>query len=266
VSTYNESDIAPQTIAKLLDEDFDVHVLDNWSTDNTFESLHRLANRGSNLVLERFPKEGPSRYHVWDAMLRKKEQIATQYPHRWIVHQDCDEVRCSPWEDVSFRGGLYIADWMGFTAIDFTVCNFRPLDDHFASGVDPESYFRYFEFGSRPGHFLQIKAWRQGAERIDLASSGGHHAQFTCERVFPYKFILKHYPLRSSEQAKRKIFSERLPRFHPELRKRGWHSQYDHLKPNDRFLWNKAELIKFDERSTRCLFMTELIAGIGIVR
>jgi hypothetical protein len=33
ISTYNESDIAPQTVAKLLDEDFDVHALDNWSTD-----------------------------------------------------------------------------------------------------------------------------------------------------------------------------------------------------------------------------------------
>jgi hypothetical protein len=91
-------------------------------------------------------------------MLRRKEQIAT-LTDRCIVHEDCDEVRRSPWTEASLRDGLYIAERMGFTAVDFTVCNFRPLNEHFVSGDDPESYFRHFEFGSRPGHFLQIKAW-----------------------------------------------------------------------------------------------------------
>ena len=39
VTTYNDTDIAIQTVLKLLDDGIDVDVLDNWSTDGTFEQL-----------------------------------------------------------------------------------------------------------------------------------------------------------------------------------------------------------------------------------
>ena len=62
VGTFNESDVAPQTIAKLLADAIDVAVLDNWSTDGTYEALQALAKAHKGLTIERFPAEGPSRY------------------------------------------------------------------------------------------------------------------------------------------------------------------------------------------------------------
>jgi hypothetical protein len=264
MGSYNDADIVPQTVQKLLDDGLEVHVLDNWSTDGTFEHLAYMAAESDGLVVERFPEAGPTQYHEWATMLRRKEEIAGRHPGRWIIHTDSDEVRCSPWAGISLRGGLHIVERMGFTAIDFTVCDFRPVDDRFRAGMDPEVHLRHFELGSRDDLFLQVKAWRQGTDRVDLASAGGHQASFPGRTVFPYKFILKHYQFRSPGQARRKVFKERKDRFSPVLRARGWHIQYDGCKEDDRFLWDPSDLIEFDERDTRCRYLTELIAGIGI--
>lgn len=266
VGTYNDADIAPQTISKLLCDGMDVHVLDNWSTDSTYDQLLHLKGSFPGLSIERFPLEGPSEYHEWHRMLSRKEEFAAQHPDRWIIHHDSDEIRCSPWEGVSLRGGLYIAEKMGFSAVDFTVCNFRPVDDRFAAGKDPEAELRCFEFGALSGHFLQVKAWRQGSQRVALADRAGHDVRFANRRVFPYKFILKHYPLRNSDQARRKVFRERMGRFAPHLRALGWHTQYDTWKPGAEFVWDPSELIEFKDDETRWEYLTELISGIGIGR
>jgi hypothetical protein len=266
LATYNDVDIAPQVTARLLDDGIGVHVLDNWSTDGTFEAILELAATRSGLLVERFPDRGTTRYFEWSAILRRKEEIAAKYPGRWIIHHDSDEVRCPPWRDVSLRAGLHIVEHMGFSAVDFTVCEFRPVDDRFSIGMNPETQIRHFEFGRRRDHFLQVKAWRQPAQRVDLTCSGGHDVQFAGRRVFPYKFVTKHYSLRSSEQARRKIFMERKERFCPTERAMGWHVQYNGFETDHPLTWNASELIEFDEHDTRRHFLTELIAGIGITR
>jgi hypothetical protein len=264
MSTYNDVDIAPQTVAKCLDDGIFVHILDNWSTDGTFERLQTLASCNSNLVVERFPDERPQ-YYEWFHILKQKERLADKYGGRWIIHHDSDEVRCSPWRGVSLREGIWIADLMGFNAIDFTVLDFRPVDGAFGPGDDPEQYFRHFEFGKRSGQFVQTKCWKHSGEAVDLASSGGHDVAFESRRTLPYKFLLKHYPLRSGESARRKVH-ERLSRFSPVERARGWHIQYDKLTVDETFLWERSQLFEFDETMARQEFLTEFVSGVGILR
>ncbi|MBI3704665.1 MAG: glycosyltransferase family 2 protein [Rhizobiales bacterium] len=265
IATYNDRDFVLQVVGDLLEDGIDVHVLDNWSTDDTFEQLRGLASSSGGLKLERFPATGPTRYFEWHAILERKEEIAAQFPNRWVMHQDSDELRRSPWPDISMRAGLHIAERMGFNAIDFTVCDFRPIDDSFTAGMKPETAFRFFEFGRRPGQFLQVKAWRQGTERIELATSGGHQAEFPGRRIFPYNFLLKHYQFRSPTHARQKVL-ERRTRFSPHERANGWHTHYDNFTNNHPFLWRPSELIEFDEKETRRRFLTKLIAGIDIAR
>jgi hypothetical protein len=264
MATYNDADIAKYTICRLLKDGIDVHVRDNWSTDGTFEQLISIASEHDGLTVRRFPAERPGRHHDLLGMLKWKEEVASEHPGRWIVTQDSDEIRCSPWRDISFRGGIYVADQMGFDAIDFTVLDFRPVDDRFVAGMDPEPTLDHFELGCRPGLFRQIKAWRQANNFLNLTDSGGHDAKLAGRRIFPYKFMLKHYPLRNSQQARQKVFVDRLPRYAPETRARGWHIQYDHWKPDDTFLWDPANLTQFEQSTTRQQFLLELISGIGI--
>ncbi len=264
VTTYNDADIAIQTILKMLDDGIDVDVLDNWSTDGTFEQLMVLSGLRKGIRIERFPVSGPTDNHEFEAILRRKEEIAARFPGRWIIHHDSDEIRCSPWAGVSLRGGLQLVDQMKFTAVDFTVCDFRPIDCRFSPGNDPEQQIRHFQFGDRPDLFTQVKAWRQGDDRVDLASHAGHQVCFPERKIFAYNFILKHYPMRTPAQARRKVFAERRERYSPRLRAKGWHIQYDSMKMDDQFLWNPDDLIEFDDRKTRSDYLTELLAGIGI--
>jgi hypothetical protein len=265
-STFNDGDIALEIVQKLLDDGMDVIVHDNWSDDGTFEQLTTLASTRADLSVIRFPESGPSKYFELTALLRLKEEIAATYPGRWIIHHDSDEIRCSPWADLSLRQGLYLVDLMGFTAIDFTVCGFRPIDDRFAAGRSLERQIHHFEFSQDRADFVQSKAWRQSSKAVGLVHTAGHDAYFAERRIFPYKFLLKHYPLRNPAQARRKIFIERRPRFAPEEREAGWHYHYDVFNENDSYVWNAAELIDYEASTTRLRFLIEFISGVGIVR
>src|SRR6185503_9100294 len=97
---------------------------------------------------------------------------------------------------------------------------------------------------------LQVKAWRKTAE-VDLVSTGGHEARFPGRRVFPLRFLLRHYPIRGQAHGERKVFTERRPRFSAEERARGWHVQYDGVEEGASFLREPSSLTPYDPWSAR---------------
>jgi hypothetical protein len=101
--------------------------------------------------------------------------------------------------------------------------------------------------GSERFNQRQVKAWKS-SPAVDIACLGGHQIRIPEASIFPTRFILKHYPVRSLEHGQRKILSERKNRFSLAERKRGWHVQYDHLQtvdPKDIF-WEPDKLVVFD--------------------
>ena len=88
-------------------------------------------------------------------------------------------------------------------------------------------------------------------ESLDLSSTGGHEAQFPMRRVFPVRFILRHYPVRSQAHGLRKVFEERKPRFSEGERRRGWHVQYDAIGPGHQFLRDPKTLRIYDPEEVR---------------
>ncbi|HEU5005118.1 MAG TPA: glycosyltransferase family 2 protein [Candidatus Saccharimonadales bacterium] len=262
VSLHNEADIIGHTVRHLLEEGVDVHVIDNWSNDNSHKIVQTLAKRNPGRVkIEMFPKKRVKNYD-WTGILSRVEQIASESSYDWYIHHDSDEIRLSPWPGTSLRRAISYVDSLGYNAIDFTVLDFRPTQDGFGAKDDPEKFFKYFEFGSRSGHFVQVKGWKKQPS-ISLANSGGHEAAFEGRKIYPLKFVLKHYPLRSTNQASKKIFKERLPRILEEERQKGWHFQYDHFKKDHDFIWAKDGLIKFDDKFWSN-YLLQRISGIGI--
>lgn len=244
IATYNDLDIFPQILSGLLEDGIHVHVIDNWSSDGTYETIKQIVSDCSGAVsIERFPESGPVQYFELRSILKRKEEIAAQYPGRWIINQDSDEVRCSPWPAVSFHTGLRRVWAEGFSAIEFACVSFRPVDNSFRAGMDPETHFRFFE--RPPLNVRHVKAWCQPTTRVDLAKTGGHDARFPGRSVYPEKFILKHYPIRSLEQGQRKIFAERLGRYHPAERAVGWHLHYERFRPDDILLWKPDNLLEW---------------------
>jgi hypothetical protein len=103
----------------------------------------------------------------------------------------------------------------------------------------------------------QVKCWKSNVPGpLDLVSSGGHDVAFPNRRVFPLRFILRHYSLRSDTQAKRKIFDERLGRLVPDEVARQWHVQYGPMRTRTTFIRNLAELIEYDSERARFELIT----------
>jgi Glycosyl transferase family 2 len=264
IHVFNEVDILENVARYLCDQDIDVHLIDNWSTDGSYERGQELVRVGICSRISRFP-DRPSAVYEWERQLKHTQQYAASLDADWIMHYDADEIRCSPWEKVPLSRAIDFVDGLNYTAIDFTVINFLFTDESAAETSTIED-LRSFEWGRHPAYFQQIKAWKN-LSIVDLASSGGHDAQFEGRRIYPLKFLTKHYPLRSYNQANRKLYRDRFPRIWKEQAEKEWHVHYGafqlvpELKP-----WRKHELLNFDHITFNTEFLIERISGIGVDR
>jgi hypothetical protein len=263
MSAYNEEDVIGPTIQALVDDRIDVYLIDNWSTDRTHEIAETFTGRGL-IALERFP-EAPSPVFDLSGLLGRVEAIAAQNPSRWFIHHDADERREGPWPGHSLRDALWAVDRAGFNAVDHTVLNFRPIDDGFVPGTDFVRYFRRFEFGDTPDMLNQVKAWKDVGGPVSLAATGGHQVAFSGRRIFPYKFLLKHYPVRSQAHGERKVLVERRGRWSPTERARGWHGHYDAITETHNFVRTASDLHEFVDGETHRDYLLPMVAGVGLV-
>jgi hypothetical protein len=245
VTTYNEAGIVAQTVDRLVRGGVRVHVIDNWSTDDTVEIVERFVAPGK-VSMERFPAGGPTRHFELQPLLGRVSEVAHASGADWVVHHDCDEIHDSAWRGVSLREGLWAVERWGFNCVDHSVMEFRPIEDTWQPGEDLATGFEWFEFGSSPAHFTLLRAWKPQATMVTNAESGGHSVEFAGRRTFPYKFPIRHYPLRSSTHARRKLFTERKPRWRPEERAMGWHQHYEEFDEASTFLWDPKTLHRWD--------------------
>jgi chromosome segregation ATPase len=62
---------------------------------------------------------------------------------------------------------------------------------------------------------------------------------------------MRHYPIRSQRHGERKLFEERITRFDPMERQRGWHVQYDALATGDSLVAKTDEVLPYDLTDAR---------------
>jgi glycosyltransferase involved in cell wall biosynthesis len=262
MTAYNEADIIRPSIEGLLGAGLAVHVIDNWSTDGTFEIAERY--RGADgFELERFP-DAPTPTYDWAALLRRVETIGTAARVDWGIHNDADERRTGPWPNVPIRDAIWRVQQSGFNAIDHTRLDYRPIDDGFVPGQDFVAYFRHFEFGTTPDLRRLVKAWRNTGQPVDLAGTAGHEASFPGRRLFPYRFLLHHYPVRSQAHGERKVLRERQARWNASERAKGWHVHYDAIAAGHAFVRPAGELIEFVDGRTERDLMVPITSGIAL--
>jgi hypothetical protein len=168
----------------------------------------------------------------------------------WFIHHDADEFRESPWAGTDLRSAIRQVDALGYNAIDFSLLDFWPTDGDLPPGSDVRAAFPYCEPG-QPYNRVQVRCWKKTSAAMDLVSSGGHEAAFDGRRVFPIRFLLRHYPIRGQAHGERKVFADRLPRFADRERQLGWHVQYDTLAATRRFVRSASELTRYDAGQAR---------------
>jgi glycosyltransferase involved in cell wall biosynthesis len=252
LAAYNEGDVVAQVIGDLVRQGLQVYLVDHGSTDDTVAQAEPFLGRGL-LEIERLGG-GPT--VRWSDVLRRKEELAGQLAADWFVHQDADEFRESPWENLSLCEAIRRVDRLGYDAIDFELLNFRPTHDGFRPGADVREAFQYYEH-AQSFDKVQVRCWRRGEHAVDLVSSGGHDAMFPGRKVFPVRFLLRHYPVRGQVHGERKVLGERLQRFAPEERAQGWHVQYGAMLAGKGFLRDPASLILYDPERVRLRLLVE---------
>lgn len=264
MAAYNEADIIVQSIRKWTDQGVAVHVLENWSTDATFDLVAQLGAQLS-VTVERFPQSGPSEFFDWGAMLERIEELSGEIEADWFVRRGADEVLQSPWPGLSYKDALYLVDQAGFNCVDHTIIEFHPVDDGFEAGMDHEAYFKHFDF-KHLSHRFQRKAWKNYGQPISTISSAGHDVVFAGRRVYPFKFLLKHYSFRSQKHGEKKVFRERRARWNPAERARGWHIHYDAMQEGHQFVRATSEKEFFEEADFNKTYLVERLSGIGVDR
>jgi hypothetical protein len=253
LAAYNEEDVIAQVVRAAIEDGVQVYVLNHRSTDKTAAEVAPFLGRGV-IGIETFPPDGlrdeAATSFAWERILQRKEELAEDLDADWFIHGDADEFRESPWSGQALREGIQRVDALGYNAIDFRVLNFLPTIADPVEGDDVRTRLRFYEPG-RDFDRLQVKCWKKTRQRVGLTASGGHSAEFADRRVFPVRFLLRHYPIRSQAHGERKVFRERLPRFREAERARGWHVQYDDLSQGVSFVRDPATLIRYDPEATR---------------
>ena len=124
MQVFNEGDVLDATLSWLIRQGVDVWVLDNWSTDASFEIA--LSHRGRGVInVERFPSDGPQRHCAHRDVLTRKEILSARLDADWFILADADEIRTPPWPGIDLREALFRIGRAGFNAVDYTTVVFR---------------------------------------------------------------------------------------------------------------------------------------------
>lgn len=260
ISAYNEGDIISQVIGHLAADGVATYLIDHHSTDDTIERARKWEGRGL-IGLETFPDaagrpEGDRDVLKWENILRRKEQLSQELDADWFIHHDADEIRRSPFPGMNLRDALRWIDGSGYNCVDFELYNFWPTDNAWIPGEsDPDRVFSFYEPAAVFDR-VQRKCWKKQPAGVDLAGSGGHNVRFPGRVIFPIPFILQHYRIRSQTHGERKVFAERVPRFDPAEKQRGWHVQYEEFARARSFVRDPKELKHFDLGRERLRLLT----------
>jgi glycosyl transferase family 2 len=245
IAAYNEADIIDASVRHLIEQGISVYLLDDGSTDCTVQSVEPHVGRGVIGIERQRPAEAAGRGEfALERIVRRKAQLAAELDAHWFINHDADEFRESPWADVSLKDAIQRVDALGYNAIDFASLDFRPTHDRFRPGDDPRAAFPFYSAGALYDR-VQIRCWKNTGG-VELESTGGHDTRFEGRRVFPIRFLLRHYPIRGQAHGDRKVFVERQPRFSDAERARGWHVQYDDFVEGASFVHDPRTLTRFD--------------------
>ena len=241
VMVYNEADVIGQLLKHLDRQGIYFVVLDGGSEDGSIEIVQQY--RGLRLLEHRIVRR--------DSFSLKKDlecslEMARKYHPDWILRNDADEFL------ESAAGGTLAQeianeDHRGYNLIQFNNFEFclteRELNNR---ENNVRKKLRFYTYSDD----FRYRAWKCNPAVSDH-NSGGHYPSYPAGikvKVSPRKFVMRHYRFRSVQGAMDKVFKNRLPRFAPEERARGWHVHYDHFKKDPRFLiLDSGKLSRYDE-------------------
>jgi len=244
IPVYNESDIIESVVRHLISQGVDLVILDNGSTDGTYEICSRFLGHGV-LSIEKLITE----HFNFDLLEQQLYQQVLNRDADWALLSGADEFLESPYPHVTLEKAIESDDQKGYNLIQFNNFEFWPTEQDYASHEpDAKKRIKYYTWNDD----MQFRCWKI-IPNIRVTGTTGHYPQFPeghKVRIPHTKYILRHYRVRSYEQGVRKIFIDRLPRYPEEDRKKGLHVQYDKFERDPKFfIINSKNLTLYQENA-----------------
>jgi len=198
LSVYNDGDIINEVIEHLLSQNLELVVLDNGSTDGSFEICRKFQDKGI-LQLKQFQTETFNEFLVY----RMLYDMAIAHNPDWVVKIDSDEFLESGISKMNLKDAIIQVDKEGYNLIQFDRFDFFMTDDDKKNSDSIKNKLRYY---SCQGDFL-YRSWKY-KPGITIGDVDGHYPIFPegdGYKIAPNKLVLRHYTFRSQEQAEKKM-------------------------------------------------------------
>jgi len=200
---HNEADIIEEVLEHLISEGLNLVVLDNGSTDGTFEKCKKFAQRDV-IKLEQFKTDTFDK--KFDLILRALYDMTLVHAPDWVIRADSDEFLESGIKGLTLKEAINQADSEGYNLIQFNRFDFFMTDNDDETAKSIRDKLRYY---SAYGDFV-YRAWKY-YPGIRIGDSGGHYPIFPDNvryKISPKKFVMRHYPFRNKKQTEKKIQSK----------------------------------------------------------
>ena len=189
LAVRNERHYIGRCLRHLEEQGVAACVIDNESTDGTLDIVNTFSKSVViNVVHHPYPG-----YYDWEGLLKVKQRLASDIPAHWFMHLDADEIPEAPRHGQRLRDAILEVDRNGYNAINFDEFVFVPSTDeeHWEGRDYVAGMNHYYFFEPRP--LRMIRAWKCSGSAVDIASSGGHDANFTNRKMCPDSFVMRHY-------------------------------------------------------------------------
>ena len=240
VPVFNDGDIIKEVLEHLISQGIEPVVLDNGSTDGSFEICQEFFNKGL-IGLQRYE----SNKFLLMEILRKLYDMALVKSPDWLIINGSDEFLESGQNDSTLKTAISKIDSEGYNLIQFNVFNFFMTENNQNSEKSVKEKMKYYSFD----HDDNYRAWKFHPG-ISPELKGGHSPIFPSDlkyQICPTKFVLRHYRFRSKEQADRKM-KERLIRNKGTAETRtGWHNYWKVAQQNFSESVDHSTLNKYQE-------------------
>ncbi len=188
----NELPYLRHVLPYLADEDIEVALIDNDSTDGTLDAV-RNGDFPNVVRVETFPYTGS---FDLSRQLEIKWTLAKSLISDWLIHQDADEILHAPTGWGGLRHHIEQADSRGFNVLNFNELVMLPADP--ARDDILHNNFNYYFFEPKPLRLMRV--WKRAANLVG-GKSGGHTLQGEDVNVYPERMVLKHFIVRNQEHA-----------------------------------------------------------------
>lgn len=194
---YNEIDILEENLKFYIDQGFETVVVDNGSTDGSYELCEKYLGKGIVKLSQIKTKEFDTRLLLKEATLLYKDENPD-----WVILADADEF-IEPFErNQNLRTVIEIENKKGNTIIPLHHFMFKMTEKDDMSNKSVLSRMKFYGKANDAG---RAKIWKD-SRHVEI--SNPHSPSFIDIKEYKpsiNKCVMRHYPLRTLEQAEVKI-------------------------------------------------------------